>query len=83
MTWGVTWGPGYRLFKCPECGHEWQERCRDCTSESRSRCPNPNVKHDGLPGCRANLYGGVVPHGHEKHFEWKTDAHGNLLDELS
>lgn len=74
MTWGITWGPGYRFFKCAVCKYEWKEKCRDCTSPSNSRCANPDAK----PYCAANLKGGVTPHGHEMHTEWNTDAHGNL-----
>jgi len=62
----VTWGPGYRFFECEDCGHQWKERSRDCTSPSLSDCPE----------CHEICY----PNGNEKHYEWETDGSGNLLD---
>lgn len=61
------WGPGYRLFICEDCLHEWKEKSRDCTSPSISVCPECNEV--------------VSPYCREPHYEWPTDGHGNLLRE--
>lgn len=64
MKHKVDWGPGYRFFICEECGFDWKEQSRDCTSLSGSSCPECNEF--------------THPYGNEKHYEWDTDDGGNL-----
>lgn len=59
------WGPGYKIFKCDKCGRRWKIAERDCTSGSGAACE-----------CSAFAY----PVGYEKHYEWETDAQGNILN---
>lgn len=59
--------PGYRHFRCDECDHSWQEPTRDCLSPSGEFCP--------VDGCGEFNH----PISCEKHPEWPTDRHGNLL----
>lgn len=66
------WGPGFRLFKCDDCGIKWKEASRDCTSFSGVTCPNEE--------CTDSYASLVSPHGYEPHFDWPTDKSGNLLD---
>lgn len=68
------WGPGYRFFKCDECGHEWREKCRDWTSPSISTCPKFD---DDLEN---HIMGVGYYEGGEPHYEWPTDGSGNLLN---
>jgi hypothetical protein len=65
------WGPGYRYFKCEECGHEWREPSRDCTSMSGEPCSNEE--------CTDIFCSLIMPHKIEPHYEWPTDPFGNLL----
>jgi hypothetical protein len=58
------WGPGYTKYVC-ECGRQWREKSRHCESPSGSDCP----------ACGEFVY----PSGFERHYEWPTDAAGNLL----
>ena len=67
------WGPGYRFFKCDECGHEWTSKSRDWTSPSSESCPKM-VDTD-------HSYGEGYYEGGEPHYEWPTDMHGNLIEE--
>ena len=32
--------PGYRYFRCEDCGMTWREPCRDHQTPSGSDCPN-------------------------------------------
>lgn len=71
-----TWGPGYRFFKCFQCGEEWKEKCRDWTTHSSSSCPKMHtVFHQYVPAMGEYM-------GGEPHYEWATDASGNLLEEI-
>jgi hypothetical protein len=63
----ITWGPGYRIFECYECGHEWKEKSHDCQDLSEDACDICNEL--------------VWPHDYERHFEWPTDAYGNLVED--
>ena len=65
----VDWGPGYRFFRCEECGRTWKSKSRDCTSPSVESCPSGECMY------------GVVPCWFEKHYDWPTDGSGNLLEE--
>lgn len=65
----VDWGPGFRFFKCEECGSEWKAKSRDCTSPSGETC----IKDDCLTFCH--------PVDYEEHYEWETDGFGNLKNE--
>ena len=65
--------PGWRHFKCTDCGHEWREASRDCQSLSVSGCPKADY--------------GSIPHvmglGEVIDFtprpDWELDESGNLL----
>ena len=65
MKHKIDWGPGYRLFVCNGCRHQWKEKSRDCQSPSGEQCPN----------CEDEF---VHPHSHEPHYEWPTDGSGNV-----
>lgn len=67
MKHKADWGPGWRMFQCEDCGHEFRERSRHCESPSLDVCP----------ACRAECW----PTGFERHYEWPTDLAGNLLEE--
>ena len=62
----VDWGPGYRFFYCEECGTEWKDVSRDCTSPSGDTCINQE--------CQEFCH----PIGYEPHYDWETDQFGNL-----
>jgi hypothetical protein len=57
--------PGYRNFRCEECGHTFREPTRDCASPSLETCPC----------CAADAY----PHSYDPHPEWPVNADGNLI----
>lgn len=56
---------GYLFFNCSECGRIWKEKSRDCFSLSGSNCD------------RCDSFVQMVDR--EKHPEWETDLHGNLV----
>jgi len=60
--------PGYRTFKCKDCGLNWRERTRDCHTPSLTSCPNfGEVDHP-------ENFGEVFPEpGQEEHPEWKEN----------
>jgi hypothetical protein len=69
------WGPGYRFFKCDECGHEWTSKSRDWTSPSLELCPISEQDYDKCS------HGIGCYEGGEPHYEWPTDQSGNLINE--
>jgi len=56
--------PGYRLFKCESCDHQWKEKTTNYMSASCVNCP----------GCGHIEY----PMGYEKHYDDK-DSIGKFL----
>lgn len=56
--------PGYRYFRCDECGKEWREECRDHASPSGSDC-----------GC-----GGFVHPWNSEPADLPVDTFGNLIE---
>jgi hypothetical protein len=66
MQHKVDWGPGYRLFLCSECCRFWIDKSRHCESQSG----------DGCSICGE----WCIPYGYERHYEWPTDASGNLIE---
>ena len=64
--------PGFRFFKCDECGSEWKSESRDCYSPSGECCLNQD--------CESMMNGALTsPHNYEEHPEWPTDGSGNLI----
>lgn len=59
--------PGWRYFQCENCACRWSEKCRDYATLSNSLCPE----------CREFN----APYDSMPMPEWKTDAHGNLLED--
>lgn len=57
--------PGYRTFRCEDCGHSWTEPTRDCLSPSGEFCEECGDFS--------------IPDTCEPHPEWPTDKSGNLV----
>jgi hypothetical protein len=65
--------PGFKFYRCEECGHEWTEKSRDCKSPSMSTCPYFNDDWD------RHVTGVGQVTGREEHPEWTVDRSGNLI----
>lgn len=64
--------PGYRYFKCDDCGANWKSACRDYRSASGEHCPNADCEFQPI----------AHPRGNEL-VDLPVDKDGNLLDSVN
>ena len=67
-------------FKCKECGYEWKEVSRDCTSPSGVTCPK-RINWVDSPETDPHVHGICYPIDNEPHYDWPVDCGGNLIKE--
>jgi len=64
--------PGYRYFRCDDCGTDWKSASRDYRSASVEHCPNGDCEFQPANSPRGNQF-----------VDLPVDKDGNLLDSVN